>query len=325
MNEKRKIGLVLTVLFLVGIKIIWYFYSSWGLITIHAHQQPLTKIITQIQHQGHVLLKSNLDPATLVTINVDKVPVSEALETVSVVTDSRWRLNYFLAPNQTTLQNGINTIGSGQKSEDWKIYYYPFPQQIIPASGIIPDPRRDLWPTKVPTENSLQAYLDGAAKRVHAGFAIPTQWNPALTSALGHGMISKVFPKLAGKVHGKFEEIFLLLKVVRRQGGREGSEDGRQGPERNFEAMSDRAEAEIAQLPTDEQAAAKIEWERRKAFFKELNDLPPDQRREKMNQLFANDPSIQNQQAQRDARSTPEQKLQRAQNYVDRKQALLHP
>ena len=325
MTENRKKGLILAVLILAGIKIVWYFYANWGLITLHVQKQPLRVVLNQIQRQGHVLLRTNLDPGTLVTMDVDKVPVSDALETLSVVTESRWRLNYFLAPDVTTLRNGIEAIVSGQKPEDWKIYYYPSPQQILPASGIIPDPRRDRWPTKVPEANLLQSHLDGAAKLVHAGFALPVQWNPTLISAVSSGPVSKVLPKLAGKVSGKSAELFLLLKVERRQGGwREGSDDaGRPG--RNFEALNERAEAEIANLPTDEQAAAKAEWERRQALFKELRDLPPEQRREKMQELFNNDPQMQNQQNQRDNRSTPEQKSQRAQSYVDRKQSLLHP
>ena len=326
MNDKRKTWLILASLILVGVKIIWYFYSNWGLITIDAEKLPLEKIVSQIQRQGHVTLRTNLDPSTPVTMHVLKVPVADALETLSVVTDSRWRLNYFLAPDATTLQSGIDALASGQKPEDWKLLYYPFPQLFVPESGIIPDPRLDVWPSKAPDEATLQAQIDGAAKRVHAGFALPEKWNPPLTSAPSSGVVSKILPKLAGAAHGKYEAVFLLLKSDRRQGRGEGPDGGGRG--QNFDLMAERAQAEIERLPADEQATAKAEFEQRQAFFKQFSGLSPEERRAKMQDL-ANDPQVQDQmdkrQAQRDARNTPEQKAQRAQNYVNRKQALLHP
>jgi len=329
----RKKWLVAAVLMMVAVKIVWYYCSNWGLITIHADKQPLSKIVSQIERQGHVILKTNLDPATKVTMNVDLVPVSDALETLSVVTESRWRLNYFLAPDKTTLRTGIEAIAAGNKPDEWKVIYYPFPQMFVPASGIIPDPRRDEWPSKAPDENTLQANLDGAAKLAHVGFALPGKWNPAITSPPTSGNVAQVVPKLAGKAHGRMEPVFLLSKREGRgEGGpRDGGQDGGQdggGFGRNFDAMAERALAEINRLPVDERAEAQAEFDRRQALFKQLRDLTPDQRRAKMQDLM-NDPQMQDQmdkrQAQRDARNTPEQKLQRAQNYVNRKQALLHP
>ncbi|MEI8341492.1 MAG: hypothetical protein WCH43_08180, partial [Verrucomicrobiota bacterium] len=180
MNRKK--WLIAAVLVLVTAKIVWSYYVNWGLITIHAVKQPLSKIVSQIQSQGHVTLKTNLDPATPVTMDVDHVPVSDALETLSVVTESRWRLNYFLAPDKATLRAGIEAIAAGNKPDDWKVIYYPFPQMFVPESGIIPDPRRDEWPSKAPDEKTLQANLDGAAKLAHVGFALPEKWNPEISS-----------------------------------------------------------------------------------------------------------------------------------------------
>ena len=330
----RKTWLVAAVLMLVAVKIVWYYYSNWGLITIHADKQPLSKIVSQIQWQGHVTLKTNLDPSTRVTMHVDRVPVSDALETLSVVTESRWRLNYFLAPDKAALRAGIEAIAAGNKPDDWKVIYYPFPQMFVPENGIIPDPRRDEWPAKAPEEATLQANLDGAAKLAHVGFALPEKWNPAIASPPTSGLVSQAVPKLAGKAHGRMEPVFLLTKNERRQGRGEGGPPdggpnwGGGGQGRDPDAMAERALAEINRLPAGEQAAAKAEFDSRQAFFKQLRDLPPDQRRAKMQELM-NDPQMQDQmdkrQAQRDARNTPDQKLQRAQNYVDRKQAILHP
>jgi hypothetical protein len=332
----RKIWLLAATLVLVAGKIIWYYYSNWGLITIHANKQPLSQIISRIQRQGHVILKTNLDPGTPVTMDVDRVPVSDALETLSVVTESRWRLNYFLAPDKAMLRAGIEAIAAGKKPDDWRVIDYPFPRLFLPASGIIPDPRRDEWPSKAPEENTLQARLEGAAKRTHVGFALPEKWNPAISFTLRSGLIAQVMPKLAGGIHGKMEPVFLLSKIERRpRRGDGGPPDGGQdgvgfpaGPGRNFEVMAERGLAEIKRLPEEEQAAAKAEFDRQQAFFKAIRDLPPEQRRAKMEERM-NDPQVQqqmeNRQSQRDARTTPQQKLQRAQRYVDRKQSIRNP
>ena len=326
MNRRK--WLVAVTLSLVAVKIIWYYYANWGLITIHADKQPLSRIVREIQRQGHVTLKTNLDPSTSVTMNVVKVPVSDALETLSVVTESRWRLNYFLAPDRAALHAGIAAIAAGNKPDDWKVIYYPFPQFLVPASGIIPDPRRDEWPVNAPAENTLQSRLDTAAKLAHVGFALPEKWNPAITAAPATGSVARVVPKLAGLARGKVEEVFLLAKFERRQGRGEGEPPDGGGPGRNFDAMAERAQAEIKRLPENERSEAQAEFDRQQAFFKALRDLPPEQRRAKMEERM-NDPQLQDQmdkrQALRDARNTPQQKLQRAQNYVDRKQQLLHP
>ena len=334
MNRRTK-WLVGAVLLLTVTKIIWHIYANWGLITIHADKQPLSRIVKQIESQGHVILKTNLDPATSVTMHVDKVPVSDALETLSVLTESRWHLNYFLAPDKATLRAGIEAIGCGNKPDDWKVIYYPFPQMFVPANGVIPDPRKDAWPSKAPEDNTLQASLDIAAKLAPVGFALPEKWNPTVGPVQVSGLIPQMVPKLASKAHGRVEQVFLLAKFERRfgrgeggppEGGDGGPDGGRQG--RNFDLMAERAQLEISRLPADERSEAQAEYDRQQAIFKALRDLPPDQRRAKMQDMM-NDPQMQDQmekrQAQRDARSSPEQKTQRGQNYVNRKQSLLHP
>jgi hypothetical protein len=323
----RKKWLVAGVLFLGVAKIAWSYYANWGLITIHANKQPLSKIVSEIQRQGHVTLKTNLDATTPVTMDVDRVPVSDALETVAVVTESRWRLNYFFAQDRGALLNGIDAIAAGNKPEDWKVIYYPVPQIFLPSNGVVPDPRHDLWTTKAPDEMTLQGWMDGVAKMANVGFAVPEKWNPPIATSPGSGEIGRVVPRLAKAAHGKMEAIFLLTKSERRQwggGGDRQPQDGGGGP-RNFEWMADRIQAEINRLPETDRADAQAQYDAERKFRESLKDLPDDQRRAKMQERM-NDPAVQDQmdkrQAARDVRSTPQQKLQRAQNYVDRKQAL---
>jgi DNA polymerase III delta prime subunit len=87
--------------------------------------------------------------------------------------------------------------------------------------------------------------------------------------------------------------------------------------------MRERQLAEIAKMPPSEQAAAKAEIDEREKFFAAIRDLPEDQRREKMRELF-NNPDMQDRMADRrmlsNERKSPEQRLEKYQRYVARKQ-----
>src|SRR5258708_18199958 len=83
--------LFLLVVFLTG-QVVHYFWSDWGLVTVHSKGQPLSQVIRSIEKQGHVTIKTNIDLTKPIDMHVDQVTVAEALETLSVVTESRWRL-----------------------------------------------------------------------------------------------------------------------------------------------------------------------------------------------------------------------------------------
>lgn len=310
----------------------WLTWSRWGLITINAEDRPLSEIIRSIGKQGGITLRTDLDPAMKIKMHVTRVPLTEALETLAVLTDARWRLAYVFGPNKGEISGAIASFEAGQKTEGWKMIYVPLVG--VPgadAEEIPPDPRRDLWKVKAPAEPTLQAYLDEAGRSVGAAFAVPEAWNPAVTKTLSSGEITKLAPKLASAAGGVCEEVFFLEK-----GGRRGppdvtdAGDGRgqrpPGPPGgagfNREAMEQRVLAEIAKLPAEKQPAAMKEFEERKAFFSSMADLTPDQRRAKMEDFFGR-PEVQDRMeerdAQRDARRTPEQRVQRYQKYVQRK------
>ena len=328
MNRKQwLVGLVVA---LIAAKVVSSIYSSWGLITIHADNQPLQKVISQVQRQGHITLKTDLDPATKVTMHVTKVPLTEALDTLSAVTDARWRLRYFLAADKAAIRTALDSLAAGTKPDGWKLIDHPMPPMFAAEDEALPDPRRDLWTIKTPEENTLAAYLEGAARSTNAGFAFSETWNPSIRSAPRSAEIARVIPKLAGSVGGKYEELFVLVKSERRQWqqGDQAQADGPQDRERRPDWMADRAQAEINKLPPDKRAEAQAEFDKQRAFWHEVRNLPPDQRRAKAQEFF-NDPKMQarmeDRQAKQDSRRSPQQRLQRAQNYVDRKQALLHP
>ena len=334
MNRNRLILLMATIFLLLVGNFIYNVWLHWGLITIHSKKDPLSKIIRQIEKQGHVTLESNVDPNTPVNMWVTEVTLADAMETLSVVTEARWRLAYIVAGNRTAIKGAIASITSGQKPEGWKSVYYPLMMLRGEEEEEVPvDPRKDPWNVKPVTETTAQAYLEQAARSVSASFMFPEDWNPPVKSAPKSGPISKTLPKLASLARGSYEEVFLLQKRGQRTGrgerGERGDDDGprfafndgdgggRRGGGRD--GMEDRIKAELEKMSAERRAALQKELDARKAFFDSLRDMTTDQKRAMWAQ-FMNNPDNQNRmdnmQANADARSTPDQRAARADGYL---------
>ena len=321
---------LLALLLLVG-NVVYYVWNNWGLVTIHAEDRPLAEIIRSIEKQGGVTIKTDMDATMPVRMHVDKVKVSEAMETLSTLTESRWRLTYFVAADRGAISNVLGTIAAGERPKDWKMLYVPAPQ-VGPEAVVPPDPRRDPWEVKPAAEGTLQAYLQQASKNVAAAFLVPETWNPAVKNAPKSGAITKALPKLVSAANGQYQEVFMLQRGGRRGDGN-GDGDGPRfssfegGPRGGFdrEAMEERIQIEIKKLPPAQRAAAQKEHDERKAFFEEMRNLPPDQRMAKMQEMM-NNPAAEERMEKgmtaRDARSSPQQKLERARKYLDRKEQV---
>ncbi|MDQ3621583.1 MAG: hypothetical protein M3463_03715 [Verrucomicrobiota bacterium] len=325
MNRSR--WLLLTLLVVLGVANLGYhFWRNRGLITVHADDRPVLEVIRAIERQGGVVLRTNLDPATRVRMHVDKVPLAEALETLATLTDTRWRLTYFLADDEADVQAAIAKFTAGSPPEGWKTAWVPMPP-MGDEEGAAPDPRRDEWQVKAPAEKKIQAYLEEAARQVSAGFAFPESWNPEVPREPPSGEITKVVPKLARAVNGAAEEVFLLTQNRRERAEgepRERSGDPRPSGEFNRDAMIARMQASIDKLPPEKRAAAQKEFDERRKLFSGIRDLPQEERRAKMEEIF-NRPEMQERfekkMMEREARSSPQQRIERARNYIERKTA----
>jgi hypothetical protein len=335
MNRNR--WLLLTVFLLMVGNFIWNVWGRWGLITIHSKGDPLSKIIHQIEKQGHVTLKSNIDPSTPIKMWVTEVTLADAMETLSAVTESRWRLAYFVAGDKSAISGALGAFASGQKMEGWKSVYYPLmigrgqEEEEVPV-----DPRKDPWNVKPVTDPTAQSYLEQAARSVSASFMFPENWNPPVKSPPNSGPIAKTLPKLASAAKGKYEEVFLLQKRQRSanrperergddDGPRFASNDGEEGRGRrdfNREAMEERMQAELAKMSAERRAAMQREIDARKAFFDSLRDLTKEQRDARIADMMQQ-PDVQarmdNAQANRDSRSSPDQRMSRADSYLSNK------
>jgi hypothetical protein len=334
-----------TVLLIIG-AIGYWIASGWGLITVKANGKPLSEVIRSIEKQGGIVLKTNMDGTKPITMNVHKVPLTDALETLAAVTDSRWRVGYFFAPDAAGLKGALETIAGGKRPEGWKNFEVPlFGRPGSLGEAAIPmDPRTDLWNVGEPGDKTLHGYLQDAAIGVSASFTCPEEFNPAIGSAPASGEIRKAAPQLAKAAGARMEEVFLLLGRPagvaegdrpreddgepggpRRFGGPDGP--GGRGGQPNFDLMRQRQLAEIAKLPAGEQPAAREEFETREKFFTALRDLPQEERRAKMEEYF-NNPANQERMAERrmqsEERKTPDQRRERYQRYVEKKQQAMN-
>ena len=341
MNRQRL--LIPSTIGLLVVAVFYWIWSDWGLITVDVKGKPLSEVIRSIEKQGGIVLKTNMDPAKPVSMRVHKVPLTEALETLQEVTDSRWRLGYFFAADAVAIKGALETYATGKRPEGWKNYEVPLFGRPGSLDDVVapPDPRRDVWNVSEPAEKTLQGFMKAAATGVSASFACPEGFDPPVGKAPSAGEIRKAAAKLAKNAGAKMEEVFLLLGrpagVAENDRGDRDDEDRPGRPPRggpgdsrrppNFDMMRQRQLAEIAKLPASEQAAAKAEFDGREQFFTAMRDLSSDERRAKMEEFF-NKPENQDKMADRkmrgDERKTPEQRLQRYQRYVEKKQAVVN-
>jgi hypothetical protein len=322
-----------------------YIWSHWGLVTVHAKGTPLSQVIRSIEKQGHVTIKTNMDLTKPVQMWVDSVTVAEAMETLAVNTEARWQLTYFLGPDKTTVSTALATFTSGQRNEGWRRIFIGMPP-VGDEPDVLPDPRKDPWVVKEAKEPTLQSYLQEAAKNVAAAFYVPDSFNPPVKSAPRSGAISSSLPRLASAAKAKYEEVFVLQgfgdrtadRGDRRDRADRGGDDGEPRFAGNFgggdrgprgggfdrSAFEERIQNEINKLPSSEREAAQKEHDDRKKFFDAIKDLPQDQKMAAIQQMMS-DPNVQdkmdNANNNREARRSPQARIQRAGGYLSRKAA----
>ena len=86
-----------------------------------------------------------------------------------------------------------------------------------------------------------------------------------------------------------------------------------------------RNQERLAKLPPDKREVAQNDMNQRRAMMEEMRKLTPEQRQAKFQEMM-NDPAMQEKmeenQAKRDSKNTPEQRLKRFKRYVERKREL---
>ena len=311
---------------LLAVILIARWIGNWGLVSIHAKDQPLAKVIASIARQGGVRIESSLDPSSPVTINVVKVTPVEALDKLTMVTESGWRVVYLAAPTKSAINEALLSLNGTGKIENWTTNYYPGQGGFWGADyGHVIDPRF-LSITWEGPDPDLGTLLDEAAQTSGVMTALPKDWRPAVATLPKSGTLGKVIPSLIKSEHGKVAAFLYLAERPRRLGDEQNQQaESSRGWERmNPEWWEQRQRTQIGLLPAPEQEEAKKKMAERNTLFAEMQGLTREQRRAKWQQMMSNPDTLLQMQDQlllRQTKRTPEQQISRAVDYVHRKAA----
>ena len=312
----------------------WQIYAGWGLVTLDVRNQPVAKVLASISRQGGIDIASNVAPATLVTLKVKRVPPVEALDIVAVRTEASWRLAYLGAPDEKSIAAALAAFRSGSEAAGWSSYGGGGFTVIEPQSGAALDLRRVKWTPGA--SGNLHDLLKDAAQKTGVLLTAVADWNPSAAPPAAEA-IAEAAPRLFRQAGGVSREVFLLRARPRGEdedsgrGGpwigtspdtNEGNSGGWRRAAGDPQATAERVEAQIALLPESEQAKARDDFQIMRDFWQSVRDLPEDQRRAKAQEFF-NRPEVvermEDRRLARDAKRTPEQRIERSKRYWDRK------
>lgn len=331
--------------------IYWLFFHTSG-VTLTFTQTPLREVIRAFERQAPVTIHTNLDPQTPITIFVQNAPWPDALETLAVVAEARWFPGYILAPTAAEARAALADWKAGDLPPSWLQFsagrgagpgwLTPSVSELAYDGERLHDPRLARWPVQDLDPRELHRFLDQGRFLTDAAFWVPSNWNPILTQPPTPNSVRQVARSLARQAGGAIEEFIILasrpqwtggpFNSADRPSGNPGGDNSRGGSARplatpeQIEAWRKlKIETELAALPSDRQATIRQEIEQTRSLLEEIRALPPEQRRERMAALME-DPLFQQRMEQREAardmRRSPEQRLQRYQRYVDRKRQL---
>lgn len=336
---------------LLAVILIARWVADWGLVTIHAKDQPLSTVIASISRQGGVRIESSLDPSKLVSMEVVKVTPATALATLASASDAGWRVVYLAAPTTASLNEAVLSLKATGKIDNWVTSYYPEPgggwggeygQEIDPRSLAI---------TIEGNDRDLGKLLDEASQKSGVMTAFPKDWSP-LAALPKPTRVSKAISSIVNSAHGTLAEFFFLTEPPRRVGSGGGAGEGDRGPEESAEPkpyqparfpmavtatdhppvnpawVAQRQEAMIKKLPTEKQPEARKYQEETKAFFDSLKGLSRQERMAKVQDAMANSElgeKMMDAQLLRRAQQSPESRITRAVSYLNRKAATKAP
>lgn len=337
MNFDRRMILPLMAGVVFVLFAVWCFWPD-GLITLDFKDAPVSKVIASIERQGHVRIRTNVPPETPVTIQMKRVPLMEALETLSVRVEGDLRVLFAGAATKAQAAAGLEELASGKRPSEWAVAWFPSPGML--GGDTLADPQRLAVMPEVTEKNDLQSALKQVAMKSGIMTAVPQDWNPEARMPKATASAASIVKQLIQSSGGSVQEGYLLLahedrsERPRRTGETQGEDRG--GPPGGGERwgraamnpgwMAQRAEAEIATLPPEERKAAKADFDEARKIFEEIRTLPEDQRRGKLEEMMSR-PAVQDKmadrQAARDARQSPMQREQRMKSYIARKQQML--
>jgi hypothetical protein len=324
--------------FILLIALIWHWLAGWGLVTVHVQNTPLSRVISSIERQGGIkLVVTGADDGLPITMDVDRVPVAEAVDTLAAHLEGNWNVTYVAGPSKAAVSAAVAVLRQGDRSPDYQYFgTRGFGGGGMDMSDTVIDPRKIAWNVSPADKQDLQSYLDELTIKTGIEAMAPQTWNPSLSRQPGGGAASSAVRNLVHSVGGQVQEVFTIhvwqtdqTAGGPPQGARPSGSDGgfgRAGGGGHPEWMEERMTARIDQLPKNEKEQAKKDINDMRAQWLAIRALPADQRQAAMQKLF-DDPNIQqrisDRMAARDDKRSPEKRADFLRRYIARKQAIL--
>lgn len=358
MNPTR-LKILLGVVAVLVIALIWNWIAGWGLVTIHARSEPVSKIIRSIERQGGIRIVTNADLTSAISMDVDRVTPVAAVDVLAARLDGNWSVGYVAGPSKKEIAAGIAGIASGERNRDFRSFGFGggFGGGGMELSSTPIDSRLVVWKVSPSDSPELQSYLDQLSQKTGLMAMVPESWNPKVPKTPKDDAAGAAMKAIIHSVNGESQEVFVIRISDRdrertadagqgppqgtpRTDGGFGSRDGNdgrgpggpggwQGGGRGGfhpEWMAERAEARIAQLPVEEREQAKKDFDEMRAEMEKIRAITDDTQRRTAMENFFNQPAVQQRiserMADRDEKSGPERRAQRARDYIQRKQAM---
>jgi hypothetical protein len=259
---------------------------------------------------------------------------------------AQWNLAFFTGPSSSQVKQEIREFESSDPDEDNKVYTYNTQSQIFSTdtTTVAPDPAQQAWPgykppppdpnapasangangsantntasaqptpANQPDPNApptVHTYLQALAAAANIWIMAPGSWTPQVDAPPANSSIIGAVKQLIGSSHGVVVEA-LVLRAGR--GGAPGNTN------RNDDNWEDRMMNAINGLPADQRPDAIEQLHKEADFRKSVQTLPPDQRRQKMFEHFAERMIY----GERLARLSPEKRAKAYQRMIQIRQA----
>lgn len=326
--------------------LVWNLVSGWGLVTVRAYDRPFSEIQRSIERQGGVKIVSNVPPDTIVSMNVERVPVTEALEYLAFAVEGRWAFAYAVGPDRSAVAAARSVAAEPGRAEGFRTF-----RTRGAGGGMLfdttPDVRKVRWDASEMPESSLHTWLDQVVQKTGVQVTAPSDWNPEISASIRGGSADSGVRDIARAARGSVEEFVIISARPEPEGGgwddeggptfAGGGGGGRQqaggggGPPQGRVPQGQQAEwarertvAQIAQLPPAQRSQAEKEFNEWQQFMAEVREMEPEQRRAAFERRM-NDPVVQERMLEREMRRDlargPDRRAQRYRSYIPRKEA----
>jgi type II secretory pathway component GspD/PulD (secretin) len=326
--------------------LIWGSYAAIrahsNLVSLDVHNADVREVIRKVEWQTWESIFVQKEVEGKITLKVHKIPLEEVLNLISEQSSSRWTAMYplystgkSLVAFKQSMRGDIDPAANGWTNFSNRASFGGFGGFGSGGFGDNARSQNSLVSMQVVNQD-LSATTHALGRYAQARVIAEDGASGTVTLSLNQATMPQAVKQLSHQVHRKWTQYYLLQSWrggPRRGGGGDlAGRDGRDGtndvpreptPEELAERQK-RFEAQLATMTPEERAKAEEDRKRREAF---RNMSPED--RQKAFQSMADNPEfksrIENRMMNSIKNTTPEQRVERAQRFSQRRNRPANP